>query len=174
VHKIEVGQKYPLPTQQGTTLDYTESGFILTICLPQLTQREIVSYKSGGYRFELLEKENVMFLLHEFKPGCPLSDAPFNIAQYKDGREKHLPDSIPDGEGFGLQVTVVEQTTNVVKALRLIGLSTRFSNSLLDICKRQVANPISDDEYHASVNKVYNNYSSKQLARFSLASDKGK
>lgn len=173
MHEIEVGQKYPISTQQGVTLDYTEGGFILTVCLPSLTQKEIQSYKTGSYRFELLEKENILFLLHEFKPGCPISDAPFHIGRYKDGRERHLPESIPDGEGFGLQVIVVEQTTNIVKVLRLIGLPTNFSRSLLDCCKRQVANPISDDEYHSSVDKVFKNYTSRQLAKFSFAKTKG-
>lgn len=173
MQKLEVGQIAPFSAQPGPSLDYTGSGFDLVINLPDLTQREISSYKSGSYRFDLLEKNQLMFMLFEFKPGCPLSDAPLHMSQYTDDRAANLPKTIEDGQGFALQLIVIEQRSQKIKALRTVGLPTKFSRDLLDVCRRQLKHPLSKSEYNEAVNHVYKNYTTRQLARYSFSKARG-
>lgn len=173
MQKLEVGQIAPFPSKRGPSLNYTGSGFDLVINLPDLTPREISSYKSGSYRFDLLEKNQLMLMLFEFKPGCPLSDAPFHMSQYQDDRAANLPETIEDGQGFALQIIVIEQRSQKIKALRTIGLPTKFSRDMLDLCHKQLDNPLSKSEYNEAVNHVYNNYTTRQLVRYSFSKAKG-
>ncbi|PAE87631.1 hypothetical protein [Shouchella clausii] len=171
--KLEVGQVSPFPSQLGPSLNYTGNGFDLVINLPDLTPREISSYKNGPYRFELLEKNQLMIMLFEFKPGCPLSDAPFHMSQYPDDRAANLPETIEDGQGFALQIIVIEQRSQKIKALRTIGLPTKFSRDLLDVCRKQLKHPLSKSEYDEAVNQTFKNYTTRQLARYSFSKAKG-
>lgn len=173
---LKVGQSYPgriIP--EGTLLDYDSSGFLLRIFLPHITEEEQRGLQAGRYRIALTDRKGILFFLSEFKPGINLSDTPFHFGLYEDREEraKYLPNIDQDGKGIALTVIAVDTADNIVKSLRLIGLSTALSRKLIGICKQQAAETIDRDQYFVKLKQIQQQYTAKQLYRYSIIECRG-
>jgi hypothetical protein len=102
-----------------------------------------------------------------------MSDAPFHFGLYTDDRVKNLPAEIPEDQGIALTVIAVDNYTGIVQALRLIGLSHRFSEELLDICRNQSKQAIDRNAYYEKIAWVQRNYTSQDLYEFRMVECKG-
>lgn len=174
LQKLEVGKKYHGEYNfDGNFLEYDQSGFTLYYFMPNMTVTETQGLKSGKYKFAITEMAGIMFLLSEFKPGLYLSDTPFHFGLYKDDRIKYLPKEIEEGQGLSLMVVAVDSATGIVKVLRQIGLSTRFSRKLIEICLRQSKERVNETEYNMNIMRIQNSYQAKDLYRFKIVEYKG-
>lgn len=173
MNAIEVGKIYPGDYhQEGLKLEYNE-GFTLYAFLPQITEKEAQAFRTGYYKFALSEKEGILFFLAEFKGAIDISDAPFHFGLYTDDRVKDLPAEIPEDQGIALTVIAVDNYTGIVQALRFIGLSHRFSEELLGICRKQSQQKVDRSIYYEKVTHVQRNYTSQNLYEFRMVECKG-
>lgn len=171
---LEVGKKYPGNyNYDGNFLEYDRSGFTLYYFMPNMTVNEVQGLKTGKYKFAITEMAGILFLLSEFKPGLNLSDTPFHFGLYKDDRIKFLPREIEEGQGLALTIIAVDSATGIVKVLRQIGLSTRFSRKLIEICTRQADERVNEQEYNMNIMRIQNSYQAKDLYKFRSVECKG-
>lgn len=172
--QLEVGKKYPGKIMsEGTRLEYDESWFTLYYFLPGITHVEQESFRKGKYKFALTEKSDILFFLSEFKPGINLSDTPFHFGFYQDERINYLPKQVEEDEGLSLTIIAVDSKSLILKAIRLIGLSTEFSNQLIDICVKQSHEKVIETEYYSKLLAVQHNYQANDLLRFATIQCKG-
>lgn len=161
---LQVGQPlFPGQTllPQSTYFEYSESGPMLIICMPELTEREVEAARKGRVELALYEHPPVIFVLHKIDGLLGWSDSPFSVRLCR--QEIDLTAPIEDGQGLGLQIVLVESTTGVVRALRLVGTSTEFARELRSAMVRQTIRPFSSEEYDRTIGNVYTMYTSKQL-----------
>lgn len=174
MQKLEVGKQYPGNYhQEGNYLDYDKNGFTLYYFLPNITKTEEEGFKTGKYKFALTVMSDILFLLSEFKPGLALSDTPFHFGLYQDNRIEYLPKDIPEGEGLALQIIAVDSATGIIKALRLIGLSTKFSRKLIEICVEQSKEKVDETMYGANLFRIQHSYQAKDLYKYKIVECKG-
>lgn len=173
MQKIKVGEKYPgTYKQEGLFLDY-ENGFTLKIFLPNISEQEAAAFSSGKYKFGLAELSGILFFISEFKGALDLSDAPFHFGLYDDDRIDNLPTIHDDSLGLSLNIIVVDSATGIIKTLRLIGLGTRFSKRLIEICIRQSQEKIDKIECRKKIAELQNRYNAKELYKFAPIICKG-
>ena len=163
MEKIAVGKPYKGNYRtEGIKFIYNE-GFHLNIFLKDLKADEILDIKKGSYNFGLTIIEGLLFFTCSFGESIELSDVPFDFGLYTDGRVKELPAEIAEGKGLALNITAIDSHTGIVKAIRLIGLSTKFSRSLIAVSQSQSTVEVNRNEYGIKLMKVQNTYSSKDI-----------
>lgn len=163
MEKIAVGKPYKGNYRtEGIKFTYTE-GFHLNIFLKDLKADEIMDIKKGEYKFGLTVIGEMMFFTCSFGDSIELSDAPFHFGLYTDGRIKDLPVEIAEGQGLALNITAVDAHSGIVKAIRLIGLSTEFSRKLIEVCQSQSGVAVSRFEYDSKLQHIQQMYSSKDI-----------
>ena len=170
MHVLKVGQPL-IPGQtvypQSTRFEYTSTGPMLIICMPALTRREIEAARKGRVELALYDHPPVIFVLCKIEGLLDWSDCPFSVRLCKDEIDLSLP--IEEGKGLGLQIVLVESTTGIVKALRLVGTSTEFARELRAAMVKQTIRPFSPDEYDRAIAEVYALYTSDQLLKRATA-----
>ncbi len=173
MEKLEVGKKYPKEiNREGIWLDY-DNGFTLYLFLPKITEKEADSIRTGKFKFALTEISDTLFFLYEFKNEIAISDAPFHFGLYSDDRINSFPDISGETEGLALNIIAVDSMTGIVKALRLIGLGTKFSEKLINICQKQSKEVVDPSLYGENIKSVQSRYNAKDLLRFASITYKG-
>lgn len=163
MNSLEVGEIYPGNyRQEGIKLDYN-NGFTLYLFLPDLREEEVSDIQKGEYKFGLTKVEDILFFTLGFGESIDISDAPFHFGLYTDNRIKKLPRDIEDGQGIALNVVAVDSRSDIVKALRLIGLSTDFSRELIKTSIWQSNRNVNQEQYNRKLNRIFNAYSSLDL-----------
>jgi len=164
MYTMKVGQiLFPGQTsfQPSTHFDYVSSGPMLIVTLPNLTQCEIEAARKGRIELALYDHPPVIFVLCRINGLLGWSDCPFSVGLCRQAIDLSTP--IEDGQGLGLQIVLVESTTGVVHALRLVGTSTEFARELRAAMVKQTMRPFSPVEYGQAIVDVYTTHTSKQL-----------
>ena len=168
MEKIAVGKPYSgTYRQEGIKFTYNR-GFNLNIFLKNLSTEEIMDIKKGEYNFGITMIDGVMYFTCSFGESINISDAPFHFGLYPEDRAKDLPTVIAEGQGLALNITAVDSCSGIVKALRLIGLSTEFSRELIDISLSQSRLMVENEAYARQLMDSQNRYSSEDLYEMSL------
>lgn len=147
--------------REGVWFDYTAIGPVLVFAFKKPSDEEILAARKGQVELALYDDPPVLFILHRIEGLEDWSDCPFSVRLCKDEIDLSLP--IEEGKGLGLQIVLVESTTGIVKALRLVGTSTEFARELRAAMVKQMIRPFSPHEYNQTVNDVYTRYTSEQL-----------
>ena len=169
IGSFEVGKKYNGNYhQEGIRLQYNK-GFTLEVFLPQLSIAEILGFKTGKYKFALTEIDGILFFLSEFRGAISMSDSPFHFGLYnnKESMANDLPKELGEDMGLSLNIIVVDSQTGIIKALRLVGLSTNFSKELIRICLLQSKQDINKLDYNRKLLEIQNKYSSSAIYKMS-------
>lgn len=167
MRKFEVGKlfeegkiRYP----EGIKFDFDQSGPFLIMFFNNPSSMEIQSVRKGDLEFKLCVMDGVIFILYKFD-GMQWMDAPYNV---------HLSpefdlEGIAQGKGFGLNIFLVDADTGILEGMRYVGLSAEFSRRLKTSIQKQAALPFDKIAYHQSINRIYGNYSTNDLIKYSIA-----
>lgn len=163
---LEVGQLFePGRTRYPETVkfDFTQGGPILLLFYASPTESEIQSCRSGNLKFGFVELNGIIFILYKFD-GMPWSDAPYSV---------HLSApfelaEIEGGMGFGLQIYLVDADTGILKVIRYVGLGHDFSERFKEAILKQKEQPFNQADYDRTIQRVYSQYSTKDLVSFML------
>lgn len=151
--------------QEASWLDYTETGPVLMMAINRPSPKEIEAVKSGRIELALYEADPILWFLYKIRGFGPWSDCPFSIRLYDGkGRKFDWSEEIEEGTGLGLQIVLVDAGTGIVKVLRLVGMSTKFSREFRAMILRQLERPFDAEKYNREINRVYARLSSDDLA----------
>jgi hypothetical protein len=159
MNQIEVGQLYLPPRTEypeGCEFNFYDGGYQLNLYWDNPNKQEIQAVQKGKANFSLLIHEQIIFLLYQFKP-LLWGDAPYHYSLVPVDR-RSSPKSIEEGQGVLLTIILIDARTGIVRAIRIIGLSTNLSRKLVDAIAIQVANPIAPQDYSNRVDQAYSKY----------------
>jgi hypothetical protein len=125
------------------------------------TDSEVESVKSGRVELGLCVKENTIFFLSKFS-GMEWMDAPYSPYLSKNTRF----DDLANDMGYALHVVLVDASSGIIKAMRLIGMQTHFSKILRKEILNQLGNDFSNQLHQERVDKVYKNYQTHSLVKY--------
>ena len=175
MHATEVGKPYKegkFMWPEFVEYTYTRAGHTLKVFSRELTRAEIADYKQGDAEFALFVKDGLMFLCYKFG-SFDWSDASFTPHLVPDSHRQE-PDVLTGDQRAVLQVILVEATTGIVKAIRMISLSPEFSRVLHNqIALIGAALPMTKREVDQIVGKIYNLFESKDMAKAAMIRCKG-
>ena len=156
------GEKSPiLMEQEGCRFGLTENGALLFCALNKPTPREKLAFESSSpFQIRYVRVQGVLFMLFKFG-AMPWMDAPYDI---RLSSEVDFPEPAP-GEGLALNIVLVDQATNIIQHLRLIGLGERFSKDLRKEVFSDANEPLIAPVYYEKINNIYSKYSTEDLVR---------
>lgn len=160
----EVGKKYEQYriNKDDIRFDITDSGAKLVVCFRGLKQEEIEQFKSGhNIEFRFLSLYDIIIICVKIGT-LNWMDAPYSI-HLSPNLTTLLP--VKDGEGLSVQLILFDSETGELKALRLVGLSTKFTQALFKELKEQNEKPFNKTEYYNNLCAIYNRYSTNQLVK---------
>ncbi len=161
--KYQVGTLYS-PTRtswpEAGEYNYRARTHELRLFFAHLTPADVRAVSHGPADFGLLVHRDVLFLLYHFGKAVPWSDAPYSlhkVAQvYPD--EALPPPADLHGQSAALNILLVEATTGIIQALRLIGLPGPFSQALHDAIRAGWDAPFTEASYNAQIDEAYRLY----------------
>ena len=167
-HLYEVGKLY---SQKGKTRwdEHVEYNFLakaheLRLFYKSPSEKEIENVRTGVAQFALYPYLDVIFFCFKFGDD-PWSDSVSSIHLIPED-ERMLPDDVDNAQERGLLHTfLVDADTGILKAMRVVSFSAQFSRAMNAAIWQQHERPFpSDTEYNAQAQRIYNQYSSSQIA----------
>lgn len=145
--------------KEAVKFEFTKAGPVLLLFFDAPTPKEIDSVAGGDLRIGFDEKNEIIFLLLKFE-GMPWMDAPYSI---------HLSPpvdlaEVEEGTGYGLQIFLVDSSTGILKAMRIIGLGTEWSRRFKEAVERQRETAFDAGIYDAKIQNIYRSFTPKDLA----------
>lgn len=167
---LEVGGLYPgaIPQTDICQFDMTDSGAVMTVFYSAPNSKEIQNFKTGAVKIALTVRSGIIFLLIKFGDMAWM-DMPYTV--HLSPRLTSL-QALESTQGYGLTVVLVDRATGTIKALRLLGLPNRFSNEFRKLAVEQQSQDFSPVSYDRALNSVYNNYSTADLLKTALVTQK--
>ena len=155
-------------SKEGAYFDLDGSGFLLVYNYNSPTPGEIAAFQAGtACEFRFVRVGGVLFVLSKLG-SLPWNDSPFALQL---ARNPSLPD-VPEGKGYAVTMVLLDNKTQIVRGLRLVGLGTQFSKKLRAEMLEDVGKPMLQEEYFARVAAVQSMYTTSALVSF--ASDRCK
>lgn len=138
--------------------DGTSGMLELRLFYERLSKDEIQVVSKGectfGYAYLY---SGVIFFLYKFGDSSIFGDCSFSSHLVSEEDRAELP--LPGDETFGkLFIILVEATTGIIKALRLIQLSDDFSSYFYDTIGAEREREFSREQYDRDIQKVYSKY----------------
>lgn len=162
---LEVGMRIPefKRHNEETIFDIADDGATMYVFFNNPSASEIEQFKSGK-NFEI--RFNLMYdvIMITTKIGnLNWMDAP-----YTPHLSKHLTKfTIPnEGEGLALTLILVDANNGEIKSIRLLGLSEKFTRSLLGVVMDLRMKEFDRNLYDKNLQKVFN-YTTKQIVGMS-------
>jgi len=165
---VEVALNKRLPASfgpvvtDGNRVDIGVNGVCLCAFYNAPTDKEIDAITGKGrVQVRLLTRPHTMLLLFKFG-GLPWCEGIFNVHIVPE--EVRVVPAAP-GEGYGwiLHLILVDSTTGLVRGLRRLSLTRKFSIALLDAYSAQLARAPDYKEHQAEVRRLQR-HSSERLA----------
>jgi hypothetical protein len=155
---LKLGATYPgvLPAEDSAVFNIDSSGPVFLLAISRPSDTEIANFRRGRPEFGLIDAGDIALWLYRF--GASLDgDAPFNAARNQRDRRYDW-GQVQPGQQMAIICLLVDRATRIVRGLRLVSVSEVFTRLLRDICQRQEKSPISDAQYHATVDAAFARY----------------
>lgn len=148
---------------EGTLLDISDDGAVMFVFFNSPTAQEIEQFQ-GQKRFEirLARIKNIMMFLAKIG-NLEWMDFPYSPHLSKNLTELK---QLEAGVGLALTVMLVDALTGEVKAIRLLGLSERFTKVVFRAINEEKMKAWNQMEYNMNISDVYRKYSTKTLVNF--------
>jgi len=166
LRKLEVGKPIEgciKQYQEGVKFDFDNSGAVLFIMFRDPTNQEIESIRKGRLQIGICTLSNIIFMLFKFG-NLNWIDAPFDIHLAQN--QSFLNVEMNESQGFGMSMFLVDASTGILQAMRLIGWPHRLSQIFIEEAKKQVEQAFEQSEYDRKIDAVYMKYSTNDLVRF--------
>lgn len=163
--KYEVGEKYQeFIGQEGAQFGIDDGGASLLIRFSDPEPNEIAQFKEGK-PFEIKFTTLYGVIMITTKIGnLNWMDAPYSPNLSKGNTKYQMP---KEGQGLALTIYLADSRTGELKSLRLVGLSTRFTQELFKEAMTQKMSPFNIAEYKKNIDRVFQRYSTKDIVKLS-------
>lgn len=155
---FKVGEQVCSPSADGVIFDIQESGAVLQVRFRKPTAKEKREFKNGKAQFKVVVINGLIFVLSRFGVGNWM-DSPFS--KYKcmmDVTQYQRPEP---GQGIAVHALLIDASTGVLVAQKLIGMDYDSSIKLLDAATYE--NPHAN--YDAELAAIYARYSTNDMVR---------
>ena len=169
---FSIGEEFPIQLR-GEIIFYLIGGcpsLIYNFSSP--TPDEIDSVQNGNLSVSLFESKDVLFFLAKLG-NMSWTDTLCNAHQNSKDELKEffskahkLEKNEQKDLGFPFHVFLVDANTNILQAMRLVGLSYRFSQKLAEIFQKQYNSQYNKQEYIQKAMTLYKAMSSDDMAKF--------
>lgn len=161
MYEFKVGQKYHLDVSkqdEGVIFDFSNEGATLLMLYNSPYETEINNIRKGEVKLGMYQKNNILFMLYKFGSEAWI-DAPYNVNL---SGNYQLQEIMP-GMGYSNHIILVNIRDGVIKAMRLIGWTEKFSQYFKEYVNQQRIMPFDKKSYDEKLNKIYRNYTTKDL-----------
>lgn len=164
----KVGDKFDrVMGGDGAIFEMANGMCFITIGLTDMAKIEFDILNSNELDIYLSCIDDVIFISASFDDEM-LFDMPFNAALYKDFGFK-----VSNECGYVCPVFVIENRTNIIKSMRVIGFDAEFSQKLYELAMRQRINSIGN--YDERIKRISEMYSQRDIIGLAIAKNrKGK
>jgi hypothetical protein len=158
---FSVGGRYPMASPATKGLQIWLEPLIFTLGVPNITDAEVQQF--GREPLDLYVQDLKGLMLVTAKTGIGWADG---FASPESAANSKLPSPPDEGKGYELQITLADCETQIVKALRFVGLSREFSRGLYTIWMRHRNDrTLSQDEFMRKITSLMSRYGSpRELA----------
>lgn len=161
-HILEVGKPYPGktgPLPEGGWFGWSKGGLELFLSFRRPWPSEIDAVRRSPCELALVrlpEVPETLWLLYHFEPGLDWSDAPYTPHLIPENERPDVALFTSQEQRLFLQVVLVECTTAVVQAIRLVSLSHVMSQEMVSAYLQALAAPWPGaNAYEKKIQKVY-------------------
>ena len=128
------------------------SGAPMLIFNFSLSAKNIAAFQRGVSSFGLFAEKNLLFFLFKIEGFLDWSDLAFTIHLTQD-------EKIEDHEGYlPFNLVLVESSTSIIKALRMVTVSPTFRSVIVKAIERQNNEPFNVIDYYNSIQVIYDIY----------------
>lgn len=163
---IQVGElwnKNHKSYREGTIFQYDANGGCLICFMNRLSEKEITAFRKNKVELRLLECQPIIFLLYKINGYCDWSDSSYTYHLVQSEIKPSIRYT-EKGQGMMFNMFLVEATTGIVKAMRVLGTSAKFNNYFIYYLQNQIDRPFDIKEYDTKLDNIYNTFTSKELA----------
>lgn len=158
----QVGKPYDkVMNRDGAVLEIHNNVCICSIGLTDISEAEMRAVERGGLNLSLTYINGIIFLCMNVGNRL-LFDMPFNVCLYNE-----FPLEVPGDGCYMMPIILVENRTNIIKAMRLIGLYNDFCKALYSLVSDQWEMKLSD--YDKRLDYTLKHYSPEDLTKRSIA-----
>lgn len=163
---IKTGKILPeaIGHKEGVYFDVDDSGASLIVYFNSPTDEELAQFREG-HKFEIRYIELQNIIMFTVKIGnLNWMDSPYSPHLSKNLTRLTAPE---DGQGLALTLILIDSYTGTVKNVRLLGLSTSFTQKLLKDLVLQLEKPFDKSVYLTALNRIYQRYTTNQISKLS-------
>ena len=122
-----------------------------------VTEKDIAAFQRGSLSFGLFSENNILFILFKIEDFLDWSDLAFTIHLAQDEKievnESYLP----------FNLVLVESSTNIIKALRMVTVTPAFRSMFARITQQQAQERFDTIDYYNKIGVLYKKYPSAAL-----------
>lgn len=161
--RFTVGEVCPIHTEVGASILYDNGMFTVFVKMSDLYKEDIKAFTNNELKLALCKYDpKTLFFVYGIKGFVYMSDIAFNI-NYTVDKAQGLITNFEDGTGYGFTFILIEEETNVIKAMRTVGITKRFSDVINECCTEQANAGAAG--YEETIKKVYRSYTAERLVQ---------
>jgi transcriptional regulator with XRE-family HTH domain len=152
---------------QGIVFEMTASGATFIITYDKPTDDELKAAKKGEVKISFMEMDNVLMnFIHIKNLGRGWMDAPFNVNLCKTNRADLPLDLIIEKTmALGFLIVFVESAGSIVRNIRLVSGTNRYSNALIAAINKQYDLPFNIVQYDNNIDSIFRLFTTEQLVK---------
>ena len=165
MQKIEVGKEFSIKNPAGNgdlVIAHINGESFDVICWAGgLSKKEVKEWKKGRLHYGVFIKEDIPFFLIDLPVVKWDFDISFNIHAEKEagrGWKQFL-----DGQGNLVNLFLIDAGTNIVKAMRTIGIDHVMAAEIKKTCHKQLAKYKSSVKLNIILNQILSVYSTRLM-----------
>ena len=155
--KFTVGERVMSPGPDRVIFDMSDSGGSLAICMARPTGEERRAFKAG-LTFKFAIEDQIIFLLVRMGRDQPWMDAPYYRWRSLDLTRINYPD---EGEGLAIHAMLIDASTGILCAQKLVSPDTKFSQALMMAIAAQPEIP----DYESRLNRIFATIPTTELVK---------
>lgn len=170
IYKFEIGSKFPIEINTvGHFLEFIGNSVNWITNYSKPSSQEIYEYSnSKEIEFRYLVLDGVLLFLVKIGE-LKWQEAPYNISIMRDCTFAKTEVVEP---GVPIYIYLVEAETGILKSQRLLKLDVQFSRDMQNILNSLSNHTITITDWNNRLNRIYQKYTTEELARLSKASCK--
>lgn len=158
----EVGKQFPVkcpkPGADFSIIQPIDGGaFDLIMYMNNPSFDEKIQAKTGTLKYGVFENSFVPFFIVSFDSFS--FDASMNVFKLPSDKREDWIASQPNA----VTLFLIDSSTNIIKAIRFIGIETDAISAFKQTCKKQLHQYTSAHEVEASINRICNSQTTKQM-----------
>jgi len=153
-----VGFEFPDPKYygyEGPVLRIAESGFEILVCMPDISEAEVLEWQNRPIQYGLFVRDAIPFFVGEFAHNMYI-DSSFNILQLEADQRKLWMDQI----GGNVILFLIDSKTYRLKLIRPFAVSETFLSHLkttLQLQENTYSSHLQVDKKILQIHEIYDN-----------------